>query len=125
MPVKLEWFNNEADAKDFAKGVTVFAEGEKGTTMYVITRGAVELHVGGKLMETLGPGEPFGELALIDRAPRNATAITRTPCKLVPVELETFRSLVRLEPDFAVAIMKVMADRLRRMNVRTMEKNAP
>ena len=122
MPVKIEWFQDESKAEDFPKGTTIFAEGDKGTTMYVLLRGAVELHIGGEVFEVLGPGEPFGEMALIDRAPRNATAVTRTPCKIVPVEMDQFRSLVRLEPDFAVAIMKVMADRLRRMDARAMEK---
>ena len=121
MPVKIEWFQDESKAEDYGKGETIFAEGEKGTTMYVLLRGAVELLIGGQVFEVLGPGEPFGEMALIDRAPRNATAVTRTPCKIVPVEIDQFRSLVRLEPDFAVAIMKVMADRLRRMDARAME----
>ena len=80
MPVQIEWFQDETKAVDFAKGETIFAEGDVGTTMYVLLRGAVELLIDGKVFETLGPGEPFGELALIDRAPRNATAVTRTPC---------------------------------------------
>jgi CRP-like cAMP-binding protein len=64
----------------------------------------------------MGPGEPFGEMALIDQTPRTATAIAKTPCKLAVIPEKRFLFMVQTTPHFALQIMKVMADRLRKMN---------
>lgn len=120
MPVKLDWFNSEdVETMQVDAGLPIFTAGEVGDMMYVILEGTVELWIGARMFEALGPGEPFGEMALIDREPRVASAVAKTACKLVPVTMQKFRSLVRMEPDFGLAIMKVMADRLRRMDKRS------
>ena len=119
MPVKLDWFNSgDVETLQVDAGMPIFTTCEAGDMMYVILEGQVELWIGARVFETIGPGEPFGELALIDREPRMASAVAKTACKLVPVSHQKFRSLVRMEPDFALAIMKVMADRLRRADTR-------
>ena len=76
----------------------------------------VEITIGNNVVETLGPGEPFGEMALIDQAARTATAIAKTPCKLAVIPEKRFLFMVAQTPHFALQIMKVMADRLRKMN---------
>jgi CRP/FNR family transcriptional regulator, cyclic AMP receptor protein len=86
--------------------------------MYVVLEGQVEITIGPAVVETLGPGEPFGEMALIDQAPRVATAIAKTPCKLAVLSEKRFLFMVQQTPHFALQIMKVMADRLRKMNAR-------
>jgi len=86
--------------------------------MYVVLSGQVDLRVGDTLVETLGPGAPFGEMALIDQAPRTATAIARTDCKLAVIPEKRFLFMVQTTPHFALRLMKVMADRLRKMNAR-------
>ncbi len=125
MGVKLDWIAEEGECVSFEKGQAIFSEGEPGTVMYVIMKGVVELKVGDTLVEQLTVGEPFGEMALIDRAPRNATAVARTACSLAPVEASKFRSLVRLDPDFAIQIMKVIVDRLRTMDSRSVHATPP
>ncbi len=60
----------------FAAGDVVFSEGDKGDVMYVIRSGELDIVKSGKVMETLGPGGVFGEMALIDGSPRVAT-VTR------------------------------------------------
>ena len=58
----------------YSSGETIFAAGDKGDKMYVIRSGDVEIERDGKIVEKLGPGGIFGEMALIDGAPRAATA---------------------------------------------------
>jgi CRP-like cAMP-binding protein len=70
------------------------------------------------VVETLGPGEPFGEMALIDQAPRVASATAKTQCTLAVISEKRFLFMVQTTPHFALQIMKVMADRLRKMNAR-------
>jgi CRP-like cAMP-binding protein len=66
------------------------------------------------VVETIGPEGFFGELALIDQSPRSATAVARTDCKLVGLDERRFIFMVDEMPFFAIRVMKVMADRLRR-----------
>ena len=84
--------------------------------MYVILEGDVDLRIAEGRIETLGPGEPFGEMALIDSEPRAAGAVARTRCRLVSISERQFLDLIHDTPYFGLEIMKVMAHRLRRMN---------
>ena len=97
-------------------GATIFTRGEPGSTMYVILEGQVELRIADGHVEVLGPGEPFGEMALVDSEPRVATAIAKTSCRLARVSEERFLEMIQDKPYFGLEIMKVMAQRLRRMN---------
>jgi CRP/FNR family cyclic AMP-dependent transcriptional regulator len=118
MGVKLDFFRNEAGGDTFEAGQTIFQEGDMGAEMFVVLEGEIELRIHGSVVETLGPGEPFGEMALIDQAPRVATAIAKTPCRLLAIPEKRFLFLVSAMPHFSLQIMKVMADRLRTMNAR-------
>jgi CRP-like cAMP-binding protein len=119
MGTTLDLFRNEADTRSFAAGDTVFSEGEPGDSMFVVVEGEVELRIGGRVVETLGPGEPFGEMALVEHAPRIATARTLTACRLVEIPEKRFLFLVQQTPYFSLQIMRVMAERLRKMDRRT------
>jgi CRP/FNR family transcriptional regulator, cyclic AMP receptor protein len=116
-------FKHSTDVVEVGSGHSLFGEGEPGDTMFVVLDGAVEVTHGGRLIETIGPGGLIGELALIDTAPRSATAITATPSRLVAVDRQEFTFLVQEHPTFALQVMKVMAERLRRANERM--PNAP
>jgi CRP-like cAMP-binding protein len=118
MTVKLDMFAAETEPRICQAGEAIFREYDMGAEMYVVLEGEVELSFGSKGTETLGPGEPFGEMALIDQAPRTATAIAKTDCKLAVIPERRFLFLVQTTPHFALLIMKVMADRLRKMNQR-------
>jgi CRP-like cAMP-binding protein len=109
-------FKNETDVVSFFAGEVICKEGEPGDTMYVIQTGEVDIQVDGKLMETAGPGGVFGEMALIDTSQRSATAMAKTDCTLVPIDETKFKIVVHNTPFFAIQVMRVMADRLRRMN---------
>lgn len=100
----------------FAAGDVVFSEGDKGDAMYVVRSGELAIERNGKVMETVGPGGVFGEMALIDGSPRVATVRAKTDCEVAPINEKTFLFLVHETPYFAIAVMRTLADRLRRMN---------
>jgi CRP-like cAMP-binding protein len=118
MGVKLDMFAAEAEPRICEAGEIIFREYDMGAEMYVVLEGEVDLMIGPNVVETLGPGEPFGEMALIDQVPRTATAAARTRCILAVIPERRFLFLVQTAPHFALQIMKVMADRLRKMNAR-------
>ena len=92
----------------FKAGEVVFAEGDEGDKMYVIRSGHV--------VETLAPGGIFGEMALIDGSPRAATARAKTACDVAPITEKSFLFLVHETPFFAIAVMRTLAERLRRQH---------
>jgi CRP-like cAMP-binding protein len=116
--IVVDLFRFIPDAKSFAKGKPIFRRGERGDGMYVIVNGRVEISVGSRVLESIGPGAVFGEMSLIDDAPRTASAIAQTDCRVLRIDSRRFQSLVQKTPDFALQIMAVMANRLRRMNRR-------
>ncbi len=118
MGVKLDMFAAEENPRVCEPGETIFQTYAMGFEMYVVLEGEGELTIDSKVLEVLGPGEPFGEMALIDQVPRVATAIAKTACKLAVIPEKRFLFMVQQTPQFALQIMKVMADRLRTMNAR-------
>lgn len=104
------------DFESFTAGQTIFSAGEPGDMMYVVKDGDVDVVVGGKVLETVGTGGILGEMALIDKQPRSATAVAKTDCKLVSVDEQRFQRLVQQTPHFALQVMRVMARRIRQMD---------
>jgi CRP/FNR family cyclic AMP-dependent transcriptional regulator len=98
----------------FGPGEMIFSEGDKGDKMYVIRSGEVEVERDGKIVETLSDGGIFGEMALIDGSPRAASARAKTACEVAPISEKTFLFLVHETPFFAIAVMRALAERLRR-----------
>ncbi len=113
-----ELFANEVEPRTYDAGDVIFRQWDMGAEMYVVLEGEVEITIDAAVLETLEPGQPFGEMALIDQVPRAATATAKTPCKLAVIPERRFLFLVQQKPEFALYIMKVMADRLRKMNAR-------
>ena len=97
-------------------GETIFKEGETAKELYVIQSGQVEIQLGNRLLATLEANDIFGEMALLDSAPRSATAIAKTDVALVPISKKDFLTLVGRAPTFALDIMSMMARRLRAAN---------
>jgi CRP-like cAMP-binding protein len=97
-------------------GQVVFSAGDQGREMFIVRTGSVDLRIGETLLETVEQGGIFGELALVDPAPRSATAVAGPGCTLVLVDAASFNDLVRRVPGLALEVMKVMARRLRRTN---------
>jgi CRP/FNR family cyclic AMP-dependent transcriptional regulator len=113
-PDILEVFSQTEDHQDFPAGQAIMHEGDTGDVMYVVKSGEVELRVGDQYLATVEAGGILGEMALVDQGPRSATALARTDCELVPIDREQFLFFLRLIPGFALEVMRVMAERLRR-----------
>lgn len=107
-------FQHLKDFESFAAGEVIFETGDVGEKMYVIQEGEVDLLINGKLIETLHEGGIMGEMALIEHAPRLGTAIARTDCKVVPLDEKRFTFMVQQTPFFAIQVMRVLAERLRK-----------
>jgi CRP/FNR family transcriptional regulator, cyclic AMP receptor protein len=106
----------EVPTRFFAKGDTIFREGEQGDEFFIVVRGNVEIRSGGRRFETLRPKGIFGEMALIDDSPRSATVVALTDVTVAPIQEEQFLFLVKHMPMFALRVMRVLANRLRNQN---------
>src|SRR5579871_3997721 len=102
------------EPESFPAGATVFEEGELGDRLYVVKSGSVALSKQGRDLETVEANGLFGEMAVIDREPRSATAIAVEDSELVAIDKRRFWFLVQETPYFAEIVMRVMAERLRR-----------
>ena len=98
--------------RTYKAGEIIFREGDAAAEMFVIKSGHVAIRLGNRTLADLGERSIFGEMALIDAAPRSATAVTLTDCELVPVSEKQFLFLVQQTPFFALNVMRVLARRL-------------
>lgn len=115
--VALDFFKHGGKPERIPAGETIFAEGKKGLLfrdkMYLLISGDVELVMKKKVIATLKAGEIFGELAAIDGAPRTASAVAKTSCKVIGLDEKQFYAALRKKPGFALMLMSVMINRLR------------
>lgn len=98
----------------FEAGERIFLESDAGHAMYVVSSGGVDIISFGRVLERVGPGGVFGEMALIDDAPRAAAALASQPTEVAVIDKPTFLTLIAEEPEFALQVMKLMAERVRR-----------
>jgi CRP-like cAMP-binding protein len=103
----------------YPAGQTVFEAGARGDTVFVVIEGEVAIRLSNSQTEIAAAGSIFGEMALIDDGPRSATVTTKTPCRLLEIDRRRFDFLVSQTPFFARAVMRIMADRLRKANARS------
>ena len=106
----------DVKTRAFKSGDTIFSEGDAATELYVVKSGKVGIRLGNRTLDTLGPNDIFGEMALIDSSPRSATAVAETDVEVVPVSEKQFLFLVSETPFFALSVMRVLAKRLRTSN---------
>jgi CRP/FNR family cyclic AMP-dependent transcriptional regulator len=93
----------------------IVKEGDKGVFMYVVRDGVVAISVAEKVLEKIGPGGVFGEMALVDQSARVATAVAETDCELLSINRNDFMNLVKSKPAFALSLLKALSERLRFM----------
>jgi CRP-like cAMP-binding protein len=99
----------------FDRGKVIVEEGQPGLRMYAVMSGRVAISIGGSVIERLGPGGVFGELALIGQTPRMASVKAETDCQLLPVSRNAFLLLVKTNADFAASLLGALAERLRKL----------
>jgi CRP/FNR family transcriptional regulator, cyclic AMP receptor protein len=113
---EINLFRSARDVIEAEPGTVLFREGEAGDTMFAVLEGVVDLSIGGRVIDTVQPGEILGEMALVDHAPRSATATVRSPGRIARINEREFVFLVHEHPTFALQVMKVLAERIRRAN---------
>jgi CRP-like cAMP-binding protein len=106
-------FEDSTEPLSFPAGTVIFSAGESGDSMYVVKSGEVELKVGERVVETVGPNGFFGEMALIEKDPRTATAVALSDCTLVPINQRRFEFMTHEVPLFAISVMRGLSRRLR------------
>lgn len=101
-------------------GEVLFREGEQGDQMFVLQSGRVKLtrqtRKGVQTLATLGPGEFFGEMAILNNRPRSATAEVVEPAKLLVLDAQTFETMLVKNAEIAVRMILRMANRLDEAN---------
>jgi CRP-like cAMP-binding protein len=111
--------------RDLPAGAVVFREGEQGDEMYVVVAGKVRISkqvpgVGEEALDILGPGSHFGEMAMVDDAPRSADALAHTACALAVVKREDLDQLMFVDKDLAYDLLwtfvRTLSARLRETN---------
>jgi CRP-like cAMP-binding protein len=98
---------------DHEAGAVIAREGDKGMGFFLIVDGTARVAIGGRTRAKLGPGDYFGEIALLDEGPRSATVSAETDMKLLGLTAWAFRRLVAQNPSIAPKLLKVMGERLR------------
>jgi CRP/FNR family cyclic AMP-dependent transcriptional regulator len=113
------FFGSAKKVVQVPRGTEVFHEGETGECMYGIVEGTVDLRTVTHLIASLSVDDFFGEMAVVDRSPRMATAVATSDAVLAEIDRNTFLFLVHETPTFALSVMSAMADRLRTLHAAT------
>jgi CRP/FNR family transcriptional regulator, cyclic AMP receptor protein len=105
--------------RTFNEGDTIATEGQSGIGFFIIDEGEAAVSVGGEERATLGHGDYFGEIALIDDGARTATIIAKSPLKCYGITSWEFRPLVEQNAGLAWKMLQTLAARLREAEQRT------
>ena|SRR5436190_12586911 len=105
----------------FAAGRIVAQYGSRGVAFYVIVNGTAKVTAGysTRAFAKLGPGDFFGELALLDGGPRSASVIAETPLDTIKIGRAGFRKMLKREPDVAIKLLEELSRRLRAKDTRS------
>lgn len=111
-------FRQDANPVLLNAGDKLFSSGDEGHEMFVLVEGAADILVGSEVVESAQAGALLGEMALIENAPRVATVVATSACRLARIDQRRFQYLIQQNPFFATHVMKVLVERLRHMNER-------
>ena len=100
-----------ADELDVPAGKTLCSKGETAHMFFVIEDGTAKVVRDGQYLDELGPGDFFGEMGLLDNAPRNADVVAKTPVKLMVLSGQALRTLEREAPGFARKLSRSIEQR--------------
>src|ERR1700739_2082901 len=112
---------------EFAPGTVVFREGDVGADMFIVETGQVDILLktrGDEPVASLGPGDFFGEMAMLEDQPRFASAVARNKVRALRIERAAFADMIRQNVEIAVRIMRKLAARHRRAEQRAQEAMA-
>ena len=116
---ELQALAKRAEERHVPAGTVLVREGEAGDAFYVIVSGQAEVERSGTVVATIGPGAFFGDLALLDKAPRNATVRAKTDMDLIVLSQPEFSAMLDEAGGFARKLLVGLAHRLREMDAQT------
>jgi CRP/FNR family transcriptional regulator, cyclic AMP receptor protein len=115
MTTTFDFLRREPEIRAYKRGQTIFKQGDPGSDcMFAVVEGAINIELEGVTVERVVPVAVFGEMALIDQRPRSATAVAATDSRLAVIDKKRFLRLVEQMPHFALHMMQVISERLRR-----------
>ena len=110
-----------ATMENLEKDEVVLIENEPGEEFYIILSGEVRVTANGKMIAQLGVGKHFGEMSLIDMAPRSASVVTISPSRLIKIKRKDFVSLIKEDTHLGIKLLwsflQDLSDRLRITNI--------
>jgi CRP/FNR family transcriptional regulator, cyclic AMP receptor protein len=110
-----EFLRHEPVIQDYKQGQTIFKEGDPDSEcMFAVIAGVIEIRIGSQTVERVEPVHVFGEMALIEQRPRSATAIAAVDSRVALIDKKRFLRLIEQTPHFALNMMQVISERLRR-----------
>jgi len=112
------------DPATFPEGKVIMSAGAAGAFMYVVLEGRVAISASNRIVEHVGPGGMFGEMALVDRAARAATATAATDCSLLAINRNDFLELLRARPAFGASLLKSIAARMQQLALQVAQMKA-
>ncbi len=101
-----------ADEVDVPAGKELLQEGDRGREFFVLLDGAADVRRKSRKLNTLGPGDFFGEIALVSRTPRTATVTTTEDSRLLVITASSFRTLLDHSPRIQLRVLEALADRV-------------
>lgn len=121
---ELEQVASAADEIDLAEGKELMREGDRGREFFVILEGTAEVTQGGEKINSLGPGDFFGEIALISDLPRTATVTATSPLRALVVTARSFQRLVEQSPEIQRKVLEAAVARLNPMFKREAQRQS-
>ena len=113
----LHLFRHASDTFSLSAGEYLFHQGDAAELMYILVEGEVDILVGDTIVDSVGPETVLGEMAMIDAEPRSASVRAKTACRVVPIDRKRFQFLIQQTPYFAIEVMRILAHRLRKMDI--------
>jgi len=116
MTVTTTLFKDQVGGQAVPAGKAVFSAGDPADHLYVVQKGKIQIRVSGHVVESIGPGGIFGEMAMIDGSTRSADAVAAEDSVVLPIGSRQFDFLITETPHFARLVMKLLVERLREAN---------
>jgi len=107
---------NVLEERKFETGDIILGKGEGGVGFYLIRDGSVEVKSDSKILAKLGPGQFFGEMAILDNQPRSADVVAAEPSRCFIISEWSFKALISQNPRIALKMLQELARRLREAN---------
>ncbi len=110
---QLSFIASQVEEMDFPTGKTLCHQGESGGEFFILLSGDCDVQRDGRVIRRLGPGDFFGEIALMDRGPRTATVVAKTPIRSLVLSQPQFQNVLHENKDIMIAVIQALGARLR------------